>query len=555
MRTKTPLLLSLPLLLGCSTDNVVGSASIASIELHAWPDTLRSLGETLQVWATVVASNGDTLSDARLAWRSSDPAVVTVDGSTGMVRAVRDGDAIITASDPSTPQIAASTRIAVRQRAVYVVFELASIEALEPVSPPLEVIIADEHFSPVESASMDVQLSAGEPWDTAARLTGTLVRRASAGVARFDDIAIDRPATTTALFARAEGVMYSAVRSFPVTASFVTLTAGGSQSCATTRTHRAFCWGLTPTDGIRTSPAPLRTDVRFAMLSASMAFACGLSIDGVAYCWGTSVNGQIGDGQFEQRDTPTPVLGDLRFAQIDLGPGHACAIATSKRAYCWGYNGGGQLGDGTYQVRTSPTPVSGDLTFESVSGGDSHTCALTSGGAAYCWGFNGRGQLGWSKSEASQTPVAVAGGISFRQLSAGASHTCGLATSGVAYCWGANDSAQLGDGTLIDRLAPVAVAGDLRFTAIAAGDQHTCAIAVTGIVHCWGTGTAGRMGNGVNALRTTPGAVSGGMIFASLSTGRSHTCAMGADGVYCWGVWGIGDGHNRVAHVPTRVIQ
>ncbi len=63
----------------------------------AEPDTLRVIGQTLQLTATVRDQNGNTLSGTSVTWRSSNTEVATVNDS-GLVTAARTGSATITAA-------------------------------------------------------------------------------------------------------------------------------------------------------------------------------------------------------------------------------------------------------------------------------------------------------------------------------------------------------------------------------------------------------------------------------------------------------------------------
>jgi len=139
----------------------------------------------------------------------------------------------------------------------------------------------------------------------------------------------------------------------------------------------------------------------------------------------------------------------------------SCGISAGQ-AYCWGSNLHGQLGDGTLTRRTRPVAVKGGLSFAQVNTGGGHTCGVTSSNLAYCWGWNGRGQLGDGSNTERTRPVRVAGGISFRAAAVGGGdggHSCGLSTANRAFCWGFNAFGQLGDGSTINRSRPVAVLG------------------------------------------------------------------------------------------------
>jgi alpha-tubulin suppressor-like RCC1 family protein len=102
------------------------------------------------------------------------------------------------------------------------------------------------------------------------------------------------------------------------------------------------------------------------------------------------------------------------FSQISAGGSHTCGITTDGVAYCWGLDRWGQLGDGeSNQNKQSPeavdtAPITGTKTFSQISAGEDHTCCTTTVHEPYCWGSDGKGKLGNSGSPNYYTsPVAV----------------------------------------------------------------------------------------------------------------------------------------------------
>jgi alpha-tubulin suppressor-like RCC1 family protein len=318
------------------------------------------------------------------------------------------------------------------------------------------------------------------------------------------------------------------------------------------------------------------TDLVFASVDAGGHHACGVTINGAAYCWGDNTYGQLGDGTTASSFAPIAVAGGLTFQAVSAGGDFTCGITTSGAAYCWGDNWDGQLGLGVSTgPYTSPVAVPGALTFASVSAGGLHTCSVTIAGAAYCWGSDLSGDLGdgtGGESSNGRTPVLVAGGQTFATVSAGAYHTCGVITSGAAYCWGWNMGGRLGDGTegwTISRLSPVAVLGGLTFAAVSAGGGSTCGITTTGSAYCWGLNHTGDLGIGKAgpeqcefvddsfqpiflACSHVPVKVAGGLTFAALrvATGACGVTALGAG--YCWG-WNSVGGSTTIRSAPVAV--
>jgi alpha-tubulin suppressor-like RCC1 family protein len=47
----------------------------------------------------------------------------------------------------------------------------------------------------------------------------------------------------------------------------------------------------------------------FVSDEAGGALTCGMTVDGVQYCWGLNQDGQLGDGTRESRSSPVRVAG------------------------------------------------------------------------------------------------------------------------------------------------------------------------------------------------------------------------------------------------------
>ena len=251
--------------------------------------------------------------------------------------------------------------------------------------------------------------------------------------------------------------------------SFTAVSSGYHHTCGVTSAGAAYCWGYNPNGELgngtladTASPVAVSGGITFATVSVGDQFTCGLTPTGAAYCWGDNSSGELGDGTTINRTTPVPVSEGLAFAKLSAGGGpHVCGLTKDGVAYCWGDNtAAGELGTGTLNSSVIPVPVSGGLHFVDISARNGHTCAITSTNALYCWGFNGQGQLGigtvgpascgggaFSSNPCDPTPSAVSGGQAFKAVSAGWFHTCALTTTGDAYCWGYSGYGALGTTT------------------------------------------------------------------------------------------------------------
>jgi alpha-tubulin suppressor-like RCC1 family protein len=327
------------------------------------------------------------------------------------------------------------------------------------------------------------------------------------------------------------------------------------------------------------------------MVSAGRLHACGVTLQGAAYCWGSNTRGQLGDGTTEDRAAPVRVVSGVPFEAVSAGFGHSCGVTRSDVAFCWGGNSNGELGDGTEENRTVPVPVSGGHFFQAITTGEAHTCAVTTTGLGYCWGaaiglapdgtrlpnataparlplepllalsagyeiacavtragvtycwglrppgvpFN-EDTVSWA------TPQLVAGAPTLVTVSAGHKHACGLGEDGRTYCWGRNTSGQLGDGTFESRSEPRPVMGDVFPDGVSAhGPTHTCGLRQRGVAYCWGRNLLGELGDGTTVASTVPVPVTGGHAFVSVNVGFNYTCGVTTAGTaYCWGYGRLG---------------
>jgi len=347
---------------------------------------------------------------------------------------------------------------------------------------------------------------------------------------------------------------------------FRQVSAGLAHTCGVTMDNLAYCWGSNAYGQIgdgssadRLIPTSVAGEHRFSEISVGVDHSCGVTLEKRIYCWGRNGEGQGGDGSFGHRSMPTPVATALSFRSVDAGHVHTCAIEDlTNRAYCWGNNLDGALGDGTNQTRGTPVPVAGGLRWLQLSAGSLFTCGVDTGHRAYCWGKNQNGQLGDGTTGARTRPIRVAGGISFRQVSAGnGSHSCGVSVTDVTYCWGWNAMGQLGDGRTVQRLRPRAIASQNTWSQVSAGSFHTCALTLSQRAWCWGDNTSGELGNGTAESRRKPVLVGEGMPFRQVIAGYNHSCGVARlrQG-YCWGLNSsgqLGAGDKGEHPSPTQV--
>jgi alpha-tubulin suppressor-like RCC1 family protein len=100
-------------------------------------------------------------------------------------------------------------------------------------------------------------------------------------------------------------------------------------------------------------------NLSFRLIDVGTRQACGITLEGRAYCWGDNESAELGIGRNGGRSAiPLLVVGELRFRDLALAD-HSCGLIEHDNIYCWGITYGGALGNGVVGpgVRTSPSRV------------------------------------------------------------------------------------------------------------------------------------------------------------------------------------------------------
>ena len=326
---------------------------------------------------------------------------------------------------------------------------------------------------------------------------------------------------------------------------WVQVSAGDQHTAAIRANGTAWAWGLNNTFGAlgdgttssRLSPVSVVggfTD--WVQISAGDSFSLAIRANGIAYAWGSGVDGRLGDNTTASKSSPVSVVGGFTdWVQIDAGDAHSAAIRANGTAYAWGYNFQGQLGDNTTVAKSSPVLVVGGFTdWVQISAGESYTAAIRANGTAYAWGNNSVGQLGDNTTTSRSSPVLVVGGFTnWVQISAGSGHTLAIRANGTAWAWGSGSVGQLGDNTAVSKLSPVSVVGGFTdWVQVDTGSNHySLAIRANGTAWAWGLNSIGQLGDNTTVSKRSPVSVVGGFtdwvqISGATSSGGTHNIAI-----------------------------
>ncbi|MGE0867526.1 MAG: RCC1 domain-containing protein [Kofleriaceae bacterium] len=144
--------------------------------------------------------------------------------------------------------------------------------------------------------------------------------------------------------------------------------------------------GTTSNSGPVTTPTAIADVPMPIEVAAYTQTSCAVDATGDAYCWGINYKGGLGDGTFDDRWSPTRVLGlPGRARTVEPAYGASYALLEDGTVWAWGSSLDGQLGDGTTIDRPTPGPVPGLSSIVDVVSENRLTCA-TDGTALWCWG-------------------------------------------------------------------------------------------------------------------------------------------------------------------------
>ena len=231
---------------------------------------------------------------------------------------------------------------------------------------------------------------------------------------------------------------------------------GDPHMCALDADGLAWCWGGNYSgklgDGTTTRsslPRPVAGNLTFVSIHADRHSTCGLRADGELWCWGqnhysgTSASGGVfGNGDGASSTEPVRAAQGLLLQDFDMEAEFACGVALDGRAYCWG-DGDGAMGDGVTEFRSNvPVEISGERTWREIAVGIRGRCAVSEDDLAYCWFEPDLDRFSWigvpeeAGPDNTPLPVEIVGTVS--DLTLGEYGACGMSLQelGTAICWG-----------------------------------------------------------------------------------------------------------------------
>ena len=181
------------------------------------------------------------------------------------------------------------------------------------------------------------------------------------------------------------------------------ISAGGLHVLAIKTNGTLWAWGWNVYgqlgDGTSTDsdvPVQIGTDNDWSVISGGGSHSLAIKANGTLWGWGLNLYGEVGDGTvYTTRTAPVQAGADNDWAQIGAGSLHSTGMKTNGTVYTWGRNVEGQIGDGTYNDTGNPIQVGTNNNWTAIAGGDFHSIGIKSTTNEYCSaGLNNYGQLG-----------------------------------------------------------------------------------------------------------------------------------------------------------------
>ena len=134
---------------------------------------------------------------------------------------------------------------------------------------------------------------------------------------------------------------------------FRAIAVGGEHTCALDTQGRPWCWGrdiLPPGEGgVSQSTIPVAIDggPAFTELMTGTWAACGRTSAGAVWCWGINAYGEMGitpAGLNVRYDTPREMAGRRMWQSVGGQGATFCGLDRDGVSWCWGYGVFGELG-------------------------------------------------------------------------------------------------------------------------------------------------------------------------------------------------------------------
>lgn len=304
-------------------------------------------------------------------------------------------------------------------------------------------------------------------------------------------------------------------------------------------------------------PTQIGNNNNWVKIFANGKSTMAIKSDGTLWAWGLNSSGQLGDGTTIKKNIPTQIGIDNNWSDIALGFAHTLAIKNNGTLWSWGTNVEGQLGTGI-PSSLIPQQVGTDTDWSKISSGSSHNLLIKTNGSLWGFGRNNSGQLGIGSSSNSSTPIQIGTDTNWTSISCGLDHSIGIKNNNTLFSWGANSLGQLGDGTYSNKSVPTQIGSQNDWEIPVGGGYHTLVKKLNGTIWSCGSNDSGQLGDGTTVVkRNILSQINAQNDWNKIYSGFTHSFALKVDGqLWDWGYNGSGQlGNNSfvTSNVPIAI--
>ncbi|KAJ3440653.1 regulator of chromosome condensation [Anaeramoeba flamelloides] len=229
--------------------------------------------------------------------------------------------------------------------------------------------------------------------------------------------------------------------------------------------------------------------------------------DGKVYAMNRSLYGQLGLGDFKSKQKPTRVtfFDNKPLKSVCCGYLQTYFLCKNGDLYTCGRNHSGQLGLGDYKDRNTPTLCYQNVerVYSGVSG--YHFFFITKDGKVFTCGRNDFGQLGLDNDITANEPIQILG-FEAKKIER---ICCALTFSamlydGKLYSCGKSDLNGQGKSVHAHTFTLIPDLAESRFQQVSVGSGHALALTNENILWCWGRGSEGQLGLGTKSNGIRP---------------------------------------------------
>jgi alpha-tubulin suppressor-like RCC1 family protein len=270
--------------------------------------------------------------------------------------------------------------------------------------------------------------------------------------------------------------------------------------------------GINQAYNYKKTPTQIGTQSDWSAVAAGNAHTLAVKTNGTLWAWGGNYHAALGDGTVDNRFTPRQIGIDSDWAIVEAGYYYSLALKTNSDGsvgtlWAWGWNSIGQLGLGDYTQRNTPTQIGNQSDWMAITAGTQHTISLKTNGTIWSWGSNYYGSLGLGDTLDRNMPTQIGIQTQWSKVAVGSSHTVTLKRDGTIWVWGYNLVGQLGlgdSGDVTQRLIPTQLGNQTDWITLGAGGMHSLAIKTNGTLWAWGYNGSGELGLGDKIDKNIP---------------------------------------------------